>query len=272
MRPGADVIEKLGGLHKFMNWKKVIVTDSGGFQVFSLGRGIEHGIGKIVKFFPGEKIPLPPKAPSLVKINDDGVVFKSHIDGKEYFFTPEDSIKVQEKLGADIIFAFDECSSPLDDFEKTKEAVERTHLWAKRCIKAHRKKRQALFGVIQGGEWKSLRQESAKFISSLPFDGFGIGGPLGRTKSRLFEILDWTIPLLPEHKPRHLLGIGYLEDLKEAVKRGIDLFDCVHPTRIARHGMALTKNGRIDLTKKKFLKDKKPIERKLLIKKNLSKR
>ena len=159
-------------------------------------------------------------------------------------------------MGADIIFSFDECTSPLADYNYTKKSMKRTHDWAERCLKAKKKNNQALFGIVQGGLFKDLRQESAKFIGALPFDGFGIGGSLGKTKKTMFKILDWTIPLLPENKPRHLLGIGYLEDFEESIKRGVDTFDCVYPTRMARHGTAITSGGKINIKKAQFLKSK----------------
>lgn len=257
LRPGSKIISQAGGLHKFMNFQGVIATDSGGFQVFSLGKGLEHGIGKIAKIFPGEK-KVKEKRPSLVKIREKGVYFKSHLDGKMCFLSPEKSIQIQEELGSDIMFALDECTSPLDGFEYTKKAMERTHRWAKRCLK----RKGALFGIVQGGEYKPLRTKSAQIIGKMDFDGFGIGGSLGKTKKKMFEILDWTIPLLPEEKPRHLLGIGYLEDLEQAIKKGIDLFDCVYPTRMARHGVALTSQGNLNLFKASFLKDNSPLDEK----------
>lgn len=260
LRPGSNIISKMGGLHKFMNFKGVIATDSGGFQVFSLGKGLEHGVGKIAKIFPGDVVKRSHK-PSLVKMREKGVYFKSHIDGTEWFLSPEKSIKIQQELGADIIFTLDECTSPLDSEEYTKRAMERTHRWAVRCLKTHTKKNQWLFGIIQGGEYKKLRLESAKVIGSLNFDGFGIGGSLGKTKKKMFDILDWTIPLLPEEKPRHLLGIGYIEDLEKSIIKGIDLFDCVYPTRIARHGSALTSSGILNMNKIEFLKDKEPLDK-----------
>ncbi len=258
LRPGEKLIKKFGGLHKFMNFKGIIFTDSGGFQVFSLGKGLEDGVGKLIKTFPEAQVPKLKKK-SLVKITERGVYFKSHIDGKQYFLSPEKSIQIQEDLGADIIFAFDECTSPVDSYSYVEEAMNRTHRWAKRCL--NKVSRSALFGIVQGGEFKDLRIKSAKFINSLDFDGFGIGGSLGKTKKRMFEILNWAIPYLDEGKPRHLLGIGYLEDMIEAVKRGVDLFDCVYPARYARHGVAITSKGEINLTKSKFLKDKNPLDK-----------
>ena len=271
LRPGPEIIEKFGGLHKFINFHGVIATDSGGFQVFSLGKGIAQGVGKIVKIFPEEKAPVGKKYPKkafIAKVREDGVWFKSHLNGEEHFFSPEKSIQIQKILGADIIFAFDECTSPFDDFSYTKKSMERTHRWAERSLAEFKNKGskstnkdQALFGIIQGGEYQQLRKQSAKFIASLPFDGFGIGGSLGKTKKKMFEILDWTIPYLPESKPRHLLGIGYLDDLKKSVQKGIDLFDCVYPTRLARHGIAITSQGLLDLKKSKFLSDKNPLDK-----------
>ncbi len=274
LRPGDSLIKKFGGLHQFMNFRGVIVTDSGGFQVFSLGKGIEEGVGKIVKLFPGRKNLFRKKKKGFVKITENGVYFRSHLDGSKHFFSPEKSIRIQKNLGADIIFAFDECTSPFDDFNYTKKAMERTHLWAKRCLKEAQKLKLeskskvstgALFGIVQGGEYKELRRLSAKFIANLDFDGFGIGGSLGKTKKRMFEILDWTIPLLPENKPRHLLGIGYLEDIKKAVRKGIDLFDSCYPTRFARHGLAFSKEKgseikMLNLKKAGFLEEKKPLD------------
>ena len=262
LRPGSKLIQQTGGLHKFMGFQGVIATDSGGFQVFSLGKGLEQGIGKIAKIFPGQKKKKQAKQikPSLVKIREEGVWFRSHLDGKEFFLSPEKSIQIQQEMAADIIFSFDECTSPLDGLAYTKKAMERTHRWAERCLKAKSKTSQGLFGIVQGGEYKGLRQKSAKFIGSLGFSGFGIGGSLGKTKQRIFQVLDWTIPLLPENKPRHLLGIGYLEDMEKAIKKGIDLFDCVYPTRLARHGADIvSQNKIINLNRPGFLKDKEPI-------------
>jgi len=264
LRPGDTLVKKIGGLHKFMNWDGPIITDSGGFQVFSLGFGLEHGVGKIASIFPAEgevEHTSPYKADKFTRITDDGVEFRSHLDGSKHFLTPEKSIKIQENLGADIIFAFDECTSPLSSYEYTKKALERTHRWEVRCLKSHRHRHQSLFGIIQGGEYKDLREKSAKFIGSLNFDGFGIGGSLGKSKKDMHKVLDWITPLLPENKPRHLLGIGDPEDIHEAVKRGIDLFDCVMPTRLGRNGTALTKNGRINIKSARHSKDRVPLEK-----------
>ena len=264
LQPGNKIVKKMGGLHKFMNWQGVTATDSGGFQVFSLGMAIQDKVGKILK--EGEKewgqSPKIGDCPhsshaSLVKIDEEGVDFTSHLDGSAHRFTPEISIKIQEDLGADIIFAFDECSSPLADYDYTKKAMGRTHRWAERCLKAKNKDNQFLFGIVQGGLFEDLRKESARFIGEMPFDGFGIGGSFG--KGEMKKALDWIIPYLPENKLRHLLGIGYLEDVREAVKRGIDLFDCVEPTRLARHGTLLTERGKLDIFKTTYKIDKKPI-------------
>lgn len=293
LRPGGALIKKMGGLHKFMNFPGVIITDSGGFQAFSLGQGIEHGVGKIAKTFPQRNTQkvnnelsslLTKKRKSYVKIREDGVYFRSHIDGAEHFLNPEKSISIQQDLGSDIMFVLDECTSPLAGFDYTKKAMERTHRWALRCLETakspnpkteirNQKKtlipkiknyegfEQGLFGIVQGGEYRKLREQSAKFISGIEFDGFGIGGSLGKTKDKMYDILDWTIPLLPPEKPRHLLGIGYLEDFKGAIKKGIDLFDCVYPTRFARHGIAMTNHGTLNFAKIKMLVDKKPIDK-----------
>lgn len=256
LQPGSKLVKKMGGLHKFMNWSGPISTDSGGFQVFSLGSALGTSIGKL---FKGEEglTSKSSRVNKLSKVDEDGVTFTSHINGSKHRFTPEVSIKIQENLGADIIFSFDECTSPLDDYEYTKKSMERTHRWAKRCLKAKKRKDQALFGIVQGGLFEDLRKESAKFIGSLPFDGFGIGGSFG--KQEMKRALNWIIPHLPDNKPRHLLGIGYLDDIKTAVKCGIDLFDCVYPTRIARHGTLLTNMGEINILNAKYREDKKPI-------------
>jgi len=273
LKPGENIVKSAGGLHNFMNWRKPLMTDSGGFQVFSLGFGHDLKVGKILKFFPGKKHELVEKnqQPKFLKITRDGVLFRSPIDGREVFLGPKESIRIQEALGADIILAFDECTPPLATFEYAKKALERTHNWAKICSK-EKKSEQAIFGIVQGSRFKKLRQESAQFINSLGFDGFGIGGDLGTSKETTMKILNWTIPHLDESKPRHLLGIGYLEDMENIVKKGIDLFDCIVPTHYARHGTAFISEGKpafakasagkLDMTKSKFLKDKNPLDKK----------
>ncbi len=273
LRPGEDVIAQLGGLHKFMGWEGPIMTDSGGFQAFSLGAAIEHGVGKIASIFPDEveaaerggHLRKARQGQSLVKITEEGIEFRSHLDGSPQKFTPENTIEIQKKLGADIIFVLDECTSPLHDYEYTKRAMERTHRWAVRALEHFQKLtdgHQALFGIVQGGAYRDLREQSTKFIASLDFDGFGIGGSVGRSKDDLYRVLDWTIPLLPEGKPRHLLGIGEIEDIFHAVARGVDLFDCVAPTRMARNGALWVKdaeNFRINITNAVYKTDPRPI-------------
>jgi queuine tRNA-ribosyltransferase len=238
LRPGPEVIEKFGGLGKFMGWAGPTYTDSGGFQVFSLGFGLEHGVSKISSIFPdentGDRLRGKQK---LMTVDNEGVSFKSHLDGSSHRFTAESSIKIQQQLGADMIFAFDECTSPLHDEEYTAGALERTHAWAKRSKEAWTNRdTQSLFGIVQGGAYSELRKKSAKYINDLDFPGHAIGGSLGRNKQDMYDILDWTLPLLDNAKPRHLLGIGEIADLFAGVSRGVDTFDCVAPTRMARNG------------------------------------
>ena len=258
LKPGEDIVKKNGGIHKFMNWQKPLMTDSGGFQVFSLGFGRDFGMGKLLKEKADQTITANDK-PNNIKITKDGVFFRSYIDGRKIFIGPRESIKIQEKLGADIILAFDECTSPIADYEYTKRSLEKTHAWAKICL-ATKKSNQALYGIVQGGKFKDLRIESAKFIGNLPFDGFAIGGEFGDDKTKLSQMLSWVNDNLPEEKPRHLLGIGYLEDFTLAMKEGIDTFDCIVPTHYARHGIAFTSSGKLDMKKSAFLKDKKPLD------------
>ena len=242
LRPGPDVVKELGGLHKFMGWERPIMTDSGGFQAFSLGAARKDGVGKIGGVFPeqgrvGSKTKTTYRSNSkqtLAKIDEDGVEFRSFLDGTKHRLNPEISIGIQEKLGADIILAFDECTSPLASKSYTARSLERTHRWAVRSLKARSKTPQALYGIIQGGEWKDLREKSVDFIGRLDFQGFAIGGSLGKSKADMHKVLDWSIPGLPADRPRHLLGIGEIDDLFEGVERGIDTFDCVIPTRFAR--------------------------------------
>lgn len=263
------IVKKFGGLHKFLNINSPLMTDSGGFQVFSLGFGMEHGVGKLADIFPYESKlnklqnlkTSRIKRQNLVKIYEDGVEFISPYNGEKLFLSPELSIKIQKILGADIIFTFDECTSPLSDYKYTKLAMERTHNWAIKCIENFRKsKNQVLFGIVQGGEYEDLRKKSASFINSLPFFGFGIGGSLGKSKKDIVKVLRWTLPFLEENKPKHLLGIGEIDDIFNAVEQGIDMFDCVIPTRWARHGAAFSYQGRINLKSSRYLTDKKPID------------
>ncbi len=263
LMPGEGVVKNAGGVNKFMNWQKPTMTDSGGFQVFSLGFGHDLGVGKILKMFPGKVDRAIEKGsqPKHVKITREGVHFRSPLDGRELFLGPRESIVIQEKLGADIIFAFDECTPPMVTHEYTKKSLDLTNAWAKQCITA-KKSKQALFGIVQGSRFKDLRVASAKFINSQSgFDGFGIGGDLGESKTGSQEILGWVLPLLDERKPRHLLGIGKLEDIELIIKSGVDTFDCTVPTHYARRGIAFTSKGALDLGKAKFLKDSGPLDK-----------
>jgi len=291
LKPGDELVKKLGGLHKFMNFDKPIITDSGGFQAFSLGLGMEHGVGKIGNIFTNKKNKINKKThlknKSIIKnpikkiqlnnnknekwavVDNYGVVFKSPINGDKIKLTPKKSMEIQSNLGADIIMAFDECTSPLSNYEYTKKALRRTHDWALECLK-YKDKKQALFGIVQGGAYKELRVKSAKFINNLNFEGHAIGGSLGKDKRDMHNILEWCIPLLSREKPVHLLGIGAVEDLFESVERGIDMFDCVAPTRWARRGYLYVspaekgnkKNKfRINIRRGKFKEDEKPVDK-----------
>ncbi len=234
LRPGADLVSEMGGLHNFMQWEKPILTDSGGFQVFSLA--------------------------DMRKIDEDGVTFRSHIDGSKQRLTPEIAVEIQEKLGADIIMAFDECSSPYDK-DYSEKAMQRTHAWLRRCINAKKREDQALFGIIQGGIFPDLRKQSAEFISSIDLPGYAIGGlSVGETKNEMYGTIEIVNEILPENKPRYLMGVGTPEDLIYGVQRGIDIFDCVLATRLARHAAALTNSGRINLMNSKYSRDPNPIE------------
>ncbi len=242
LRPGAETVAALGGLHEMMHWPRTIMTDSGGFQVFSLGSSIRDGVGKVGNIFPGDDRSAAQRTKgrqSLVKISEAGVAFRSHIDGSRQMLSPEASIQIQARLGADIVVAFDECTSPLDGYEYTRSAMERTHRWAERSLAAfeqHNNGAQRLYGIVQGGAYEDLRAASAERIAGLPFWGYCIGGSLGKSKADMFDILDWTLPRLPAEKPRHLLGIGEVEDIFQGVARGVDTFDCIIPTRWARNG------------------------------------
>ena len=234
LRPGADLVAALGGLHEFMAWNGPILTDSGGYQVFSLAK--------------------------IRKIDDAGVTFKSSIDGSTHRFTPSSSIQVQEKLGADIIMAFDECTYPLDR-EGAEKAMYRTHAWAEECLKVKTRPDQALFGIVQGGAFPDLRTKSSEFISSLPLPGFAIGGlSVGESKSQMHAMLEVVDRILPENKPRYLMGVGSPEDILYAIARGVDIFDCVLPTRLARHQAAFTPAGRINLVNATYFDNPKPID------------
>jgi queuine tRNA-ribosyltransferase len=262
LQPGHDLVNRSGGLGKFMNWSGPTFTDSGGFQVFSLGVAYGTGATKLAKV---EQEPVSPHE-KLAKIDEDGVTFTSIIDGTSHRFTPERSIEIQHAIGADIIFAFDECTSPSAKYEYQKSAMDRTHRWAERCIKYHREnnqKNQALWGVIQGGRHKDLRRESARVLGGMNFDGFGIGGSFD--KDDIATAVGWVTDELQNvgagDKPRHLLGIGEPEDLWSAVEAGIDTFDCVAPTRNARNGTFYTSKGKINIMNAKFVNDLDPIDK-----------
>ena len=327
LQPGDEVIRDAGGIGRFMNWKGPTMTDSGGFQVFSLGAAYGKDISKVIRVTdPSLLIPErfdDSDAPRLAKIGEDGVSFKSHLDGSIHYITPEKSIEIQHNLGADIIFAFDECTSPAEDIKYQEEALNRTHKWAERSLREHirfsschfssahpspsterdpteekitrgeapdnshadsdflrvedstpegkdcRDKKfeavgPALFGIVQGGREENLRKKSAKMISEMNlegkyFDGFGIGGSFA--KEDMSSAVKWVNEILPEEKPRHLLGIGEPEDLFMGIENGVDLFDCVLPTRLGRNGTVYTKSGKIIMTNKKFRDDHTPIEK-----------
>ena len=236
MRPGNELVKEAGGLHSFMHWDKPILTDSGGFQVFSLA--------------------------SMNKITDDGVEFRSHIDGSKHYFTPKKSIQIQEDLGADIIMCFDECAPYPADKRYTIEAMNRTHSWAKICQQEQKRTDQALFGIVQGGMYKDLRIESAKTLSDMDFIGYSIGGlSVGEPKEIMYDMLETVEPYMPKNKPRYLMGVGSPDCLLEGVLRGVDMFDCVLQTRVARNGLALTMEGKKMLRNQTFAHDFSPIEK-----------
>ena len=261
-KPGETAVKRTGGLHRFMNWHNPLMTDSGGFQVFSFGFGEDHGVGKILQ---KKRAPIIREGshPKKIKITDDGVSFRSPVDGRLLFLGPKESIRIQEALGADIMFAFDECTSPLADYAYVEKSLTRTNRWIKESLAA-RASDQALYGIIQGSHFKNLREKSARFANSLGFDGFGIGGDLGIGKNITQNILSWTLPHLRKTAPRHLLGIGRFSDILPIIKGGVDTFDCIVPTRYGRHGVAFTSSGRIDIRQKKFLTDTNPLDMKCL--------
>lgn len=270
LQPGEDVVAAAGGLHTFMGWSGPLVTDSGGFQVFSLGAGFGKGVSKFEnKDAAAGSAPtvydedLASSHGKLAQVDDEGVSFTSHIDGSLHRFTPERSIEIQHKLGADIFFAFDECTSPTADYDYQKEAGERTHRWAVRSLKAHRQnfeanQKQAIFGVVQGGRYPDLREWSAREIGGMGFDGFGIGGSF--SKADMGDALVAAIKPLPPEKPRHFLGIGEPEDFFEGVAQGIDMFDCTIPTRLGRTGTIFTKRGKINILNEKYIRDFSPLD------------
>jgi queuine tRNA-ribosyltransferase len=271
LRPGEDIIKKFGGLAKFMSWEdgphfakasrgKPTMTDSGGFQVFSLGIAMEHGVGKLLREEEGEA------RPRLNKITEEGVYFQSHIDGSKQFLSPETSIEIQEKLGADLIVGFDDLESPKHTYEETKKSLELTQRWLLRSKKAHKNSSQLLYGVTHGGIFEDLRIRSARF-NDQHFEAIALGGA-HKNKQNMHQIVEWTIANISEEKPRHMLGIGEVDDLFELIERGIDTFDCVIPTRIGRTGFFFISpplgNGknrfRTDIDKPQFAEDQKPLD------------
>ncbi len=238
LRPGDELIRDMGGLHQFMRWCGPILTDSGGFQVFSLAE--------------------------INRIDEDGVTFRSHLDGSMKRLDPKRSMEMQQNLGADIIMAFDQCPPPKDRHE-VEQAVARTHRWLEACRQAHPyDERQALFGIVQGGIFPDLREKSARFVTDMGLKGYAIGGlAVGETKAEMYAALEHTLPFMPADKPRYLMGVGEPDDLVEGIMRGVDIFDCVIPTRLARHGAALTYDGRINLRNAKYKMDETPIDPRL---------
>ena len=269
LQPGEAIVKAAGGINAFMNWKGPTMTDSGGFQVFSLGWGRDFGVGKVTsakaaaKYYPDriERAIEKGNQPKHVTFTEDGVKFRSPLTGDEMFLGPKESIGIQEKLGADIMFAFDECTPPGTTREYMAHSLGRTNRWAVRSLAA-RKSKQALYGIVQGSNYEELRKESARFIDSIDgFDGFGIGGDIGESREGTKRILEWVAPLLDERKPRHLLGMGHIEDIENIMAGGADTFDCTVPTHYARHGIAFTSKGRVDFTKAPLLKSKEPVDR-----------
>ena len=235
LRPGHEVIQRLGGLHRFMNWQRPILTDSGGFQIYSLS--------------------------ALRKISDEGAVFQSHLDGSTHFLTPERAIEIQQALGADIIMCLDECISYPASLQDAAAAAKRTTTWAARCRERHRTEGQALFGIVQGGMHKELREKSARELQQIGFDGYALGGlSVGESTEMMLDIVEHAVPLLPENRPRYLMGVGKPADLVECVGRGIDMFDCVLPTRNARNGMLFTRRGNVLIKNARYREDERPVD------------
>jgi len=235
LRPGHEIVKKAGGLHRFMNWDGAILTDSGGFQVFSLG--------------------------ALRKISEEGVAFRSHHDGSKQFLSPEKSMEIQMALGSDIAMAFDECTPYPADYEYACRSMRLTTRWAKRCQAVHNREDQALFGIVQGGMYADLRQESAEQLVAMDFPGYAIGGlSVGEPKPLMYEVLEQTVPFLPQNKARYLMGVGTPDCLVEGVARGIDMFDCVFPTRVARNGTAITSQGRVVIRNAAYIEDFMPLD------------
>jgi queuine tRNA-ribosyltransferase len=266
LKPGDKIVKRAGGINEFMKADWPTMTDSGGFQVFSLGFGHDMQVGKLLKYFPGKSKEMSVEMgnkPKSVKITEEGVHFRSPFDGSKLFIGPKESIKFQENIGADIIYAFDECTPPLSTIDYAAKSLELTHRWAKICVDS-KKTDQALYGIVQGSRYQPLREKASKFIDSLDVAGYGIGGDLGESRQTMDDILSWVIPNLQDGRPRHMLGIGYLEDMEIIIKRGIDTFDCTVPTHFARRGIAFTSKGKLDLKKTRFLTDKNPIDKNCL--------
>lgn len=249
-----EKIEEKGGIHNYSGYKKIAASDSGGFQVFSLGFGKSHGVGKIGGMFPGKDVKESDQENPLI-ITDDGVTFR--FNDQPIVLNPEISMDIQHRIGADIMFAFDECTSPLNTKVYHANSLKRTHDWLLRSIAAHKDHtdKQALFAIVQGAYYEDLRYEASNFLAKQDVPGFGIGGTLGKTKADMLRVLEWSIPYLPEEKPKHLLGIGQVWDIFEGVERGVDLFDCVIPTREARHKVVYTKKGKINIRKMKSVEE-----------------
>lgn len=266
LQPGHELIARHGGLHSFMGWNGPILTDSGGFQVFSLVYG---GIADEVK---GRRPAHPTRLNDMVTVTEEAVIFKSYLDGSRHVFTPERSIEVQHDLGADIIVCFDELPPFRAGYDYTAQSLARTHRWAERCLIAHQRRDrsalpnpdQLLFGIVHGGIFPDLRRASARYISDMAFDGLCIGGSLGANKTQMYEVVGMTVPYLPDGMARHLLGVGDVDDLLEGVARGIDMFDCVSPTRLGRHGAALIRNRernwRLNVTNAALRDDRQPLQ------------
>jgi queuine tRNA-ribosyltransferase len=273
LAPGEEILKKAGKLQNFMNWHGPTFTDSGGFQAFSLGIALDSKVSKVSKKEDVVASEVDEKndekkevSGNLVKIDEEGITFKSILDGSSHRFTPERSMEIQHNIGADIIFAFDECTSPHASYEYQKQAMARTHRWADRCLVYHKSvndlknenEKQALFGIVQGGRHKELREESARIIGGMDFDGFGIGGSFD--KEDIYNSVGWVNDILPKGKPRHLLGIGEPVDLFGGIENGIDTFDCVTPTRIARNGGLYTRDGRINISNAEYMTDFRKID------------
>ncbi len=266
--PGHELIARRGGLHRFMNWPGPILTDSGGFQVFSLI------YGSIADEIKGRRPQHGELQPDMVKVTDDGVIFRSYIDGSEHMFTPERSIEIQHHIGADIVLCFDELPPYRAGYDYTARSMEqRTHPWEQRCLAYHQQHyppdattlpQQLLFGIVHGGVFPDLRRQSAELLGGLPFDGMCIGGSLGATKAQMYEVVDMTVPFMPDNRARHLLGVGDVDDLIEQTARGIDMFDCVSPTRLGRHGTALIRdrerNWKLNVTNASLREEDLPLD------------